>query len=358
MRTIDVDETSDLAVGATLFGAGGGGDPYIGQLMARDAIQRHGAVPLISIDELPKRGLVLPVAMMGAPTVLVEKIPSGEELGRVIETMQAYFEQPVVAVMPAEIGGINATIPFVAAATLGLPVLDADGMGRAFPEIPMCSMSLSGVLANPMVVTDEKGNVVTLRTIDDDWSERLSRTATVAMGGASIIALYAMQTQQVPNAVIPASVSRAIDAGRRLRQARQATAVDVETLLAPFGAKLLFRGRVTDVLRRTVAGFARGQATLAGLDADRGDVLTLDFQNEHLIARRNDRVCATVPDLITLLDAEAHLPITTEGIAYGQRVDVLGLPCDPFWRTPQALARVGPAYFGYSLPYQPLQTTP
>ena len=56
-----------------------------------------------------------------------------------------------------------------------------------------------------------------------------------------------------------------------------------------FDGVRLFDGKVADVERRTVAGFARGQARLEGLDADAGSTLTLRFQNELLIASATAR---------------------------------------------------------------------
>ena len=41
MRTIDIGDIDDMALGATLLGTGGGGDPYIGKLMAKAAIERN-----------------------------------------------------------------------------------------------------------------------------------------------------------------------------------------------------------------------------------------------------------------------------------------------------------------------------
>ena len=41
----------------------------------------------------------------------------------------------------------------------GAPVVDADGMGRAFPEIQMCTPTLWGISCTPMSLTDDKGNV-------------------------------------------------------------------------------------------------------------------------------------------------------------------------------------------------------
>ena len=38
MRKIGLHEIEDIALGAALLGAGGGGDPYIGKLVAMSAI--------------------------------------------------------------------------------------------------------------------------------------------------------------------------------------------------------------------------------------------------------------------------------------------------------------------------------
>ena len=73
MRKIGIREIEDIALGAALLGAGGGGDPYIGKLMAIGAIRECGEVTLISPEEVPDDALIMPIAMMGAPTVLCEK---------------------------------------------------------------------------------------------------------------------------------------------------------------------------------------------------------------------------------------------------------------------------------------------
>ena len=43
----------------------------------------------------------------------------------------------LTGLMCAEVGGFNSFEPLVAGARANLPVLDADGMGRAFPELPV-----------------------------------------------------------------------------------------------------------------------------------------------------------------------------------------------------------------------------
>ena len=82
MRKIGIHEIEDIALGAALLGAGGGGDPYVGKLVAIGAIQECGPVTLLDPEEVPDDALVVPIAMMGAPTVLVEKPLAGMSIKR------------------------------------------------------------------------------------------------------------------------------------------------------------------------------------------------------------------------------------------------------------------------------------
>ena len=91
--------------------------------------------------------------------------------------------QQVAALMAVEIGGGNGLLPVTWAARLGLPLVDADGMGRAFPEVPQVTMYLAGISPCPAVMTDERGNVLVFRAISGDWVERLERAAAVEFGG-------------------------------------------------------------------------------------------------------------------------------------------------------------------------------
>ncbi len=207
MALLDHDALEEIALGATVLGTGGGGDPKLGKLMAQQAVTRHGPVQLLPLDEVPDDEWIIPTAMMGAPTVLVEKIPSGTEV---------------------------------------------------------------------------------------------------------------------------------LDAFRMLE-------------------RRLCEGKITDVRRRTERGFARGELDLVGTGRDVGAQCKISFQNENLVFWRDGQPEVTVPDLITIVDEQTGLPITTESLKYGLRVVVLGIPCHPQWRTPGGLALAGPHYFGYEIEYVPLQ---
>ena len=77
MRKIGIPEIEDIATGAALLGAGGGGDPYVGKLVAIGAVQECGPVTLLEPEEVPDDALIVPIAMMSAPTVLAEKAIGG-----------------------------------------------------------------------------------------------------------------------------------------------------------------------------------------------------------------------------------------------------------------------------------------
>ncbi|WP_221565915.1 DUF917 domain-containing protein [Alkalihalobacillus sp. TS-13] len=355
MRLIGKQEIEDIAVGAALLGTGGGGDPYIGKLMALQAIEEYGPVKLISVDEVPDDALIVPSAMMGAPTVMIEKVPSGEEAIGAFEALKNYLGIEIFATMPIEAGGVNSMIPFALAARLGLPIIDADGMGRAFPELQMVTFYLDGISATPMVLADEKGNNTVLNTINNVWAERIARSATVEMGGSVMLSIYPMQGKTVKQASILNILTLEEEIGRRIREAKKANKNPIEEILDVTNGYKLFTGKVTDINRKTESGFARGTATIHGLDENKDNELYLQFQNEHLLARTKDHVKCVTPDLIAVLDAETGIPITTEGLRYGARCVVIGMPCDPKWRTPKGIETTGPGYFGYNVAYTPIE---
>lgn len=354
MKKIGLKEIEDIALGASLLGAGGGGDPYIGKLIAMAAIEECGEVELLDPMDLDDDDLILPIAMMGAPTILCEKGISGEEYQVLYDQMSRYFGKKIKAFMPMEAGGVNSMMPIAACARLGLPLVDADGMGRAFPELQMVSFTIGGVKATPMALTDEKGNTCIFETITNKWTEELARSVTMSCGGSVSVALYPMQARQVKAFGIKNIVTRSQTLGHCIRTIKQDEFPE-ERFLQETQGYLLFKGKITDVKREVRGAFNFGKVMLDGIGGDKGKSAYVEFQNENLIAVIDDKIVATVPDLITLIDSETFIPITTDGLKYGKRVIVCGLPCDPIWRTPKGLALVGPRYFGCDTDYIPLE---
>lgn len=355
MRYLNEEAIENIAVGAAFLGTGGGGDPYIGKMMALSAIKENGPVQLLSPEEVGNDDFFIPAAMMGAPSVLIEKFPKGDEFVRVFQKLGQYLNKEVKGTFPMEAGGVNSMIPIVVAAQLGLPLIDCDGMGRAFPELQMVTFHLNGVSSTPMAITDEKGNIGIMETIDNKWTERIARVATVEMGASSLVSIYPCTGEQLKKYSVKNIITLSEQIGQIIRSNSEDETSKLRELLEITNGYHLFDGKITDVERNTKGGFNRGCVTLEGLEQDAGENVQVYFQNENLVAEKNGNPLAMTPDLICLVDLETLNPITTESLKYGKRVRVLALPSDPQWRTEKGIETVGPKYFGYDLSYTPLE---
>ena len=258
---VDKKSLNAIALGGAVLGSGGGGDPYVGRLMTQQSIEKSGGVKVIDIESLPDDALILPIAMMGAPTVMVEKFPSGNEFAQLIPMIEKMLTKPVSAILCAEAGGLNSTIPFVAASKLGLPIIDGDAMGRAFPELQMVTFTLGGISATPMAMVDEKGNGCTFDTISNVWTEKLARAITIQMGGSAMCSLYPVTAKQCKDYLIRGSLSLIHHIGNIIEKHSFNA---YQLLVKELNGKHLFQGRVRDVERRSEGGWNRGIVKLEG----------------------------------------------------------------------------------------------
>jgi DUF917 family protein len=357
-EVIDADLDA-IEIGAAILGTGGGGNPYIGKLRCREELKKGRRIPVIPLAELPNDALVVSLGGIGAPVVGVEKIEEGEECLRALRALEKELGVKVDALISAEIGGANSMEPMLTAAQAGLPVVDGDGMGRAFPEMQMCTWSIYGHREAPAAMADEKGNIVIIRnTPDDVWLERIARSVVVAMGAAAGLATQPMRGDFVKRAAVPNTITQALNLGRAVLQAHRTNSDPVQTVIDQERGKLLMTGKIVDLQRHLKGGFAVGHITLEGFGNFLGDNGRIDLQNEFLVFWRNEMVEVCTPDLIVVLDSDTGLPITTEMLRYGQRVAVLGLPAHPLMRSPEALKVVGPTAFGYSeITFNPMEDT-
>lgn len=358
---IDRQALGDLATGAAFLGSGGGGDPYHSHLLGEAEIARRGDFRLVALDALPDDALVAPCGWVGAPTVSVEKLPSGREALLGLRELERIAGRPIDAVMPIEIGGGNGLAPLLAAAELGVPVVDADGMGRAFPESQMSVFSIAGLSACPSIVTAANGAIRRIETGDDNIEhERIARALSIEFGGNAHMVEYPLSGADAKRHAIAGSVSAAVAIGAAVRIARAAGEDPFAALhaalrasgLYPF-AGTLFDGKIVDVERQTRGGFSVGRVVIEGFGGE--GRMDLEFQNENLIARIDGEVRAMVPDLITVMDRETADSITTERLKFGQRVKVVGAAAPGVLRTERALRLVGPAAFGHGEAYRPIE---
>lgn len=198
-------------------------------------------------------------------------------------------------------------LPIACAARAGLPLVDGDAMGRAFPEAQMVLPGLAEISNSPMALADDKGNTIVVEAVDNHAAERIARAVCVELGRQISCADTVLRGDQLTDGLVPATLTLAGRLGAVVREARAAHADPVAAARSLLDGIPLLTGRVADVARRTEGGFARGHARIEGTRGDAGRVLELGFQNEHLPATRDG---VTVPDLICVLDSETGDPVT------------------------------------------------
>jgi DUF917 family protein len=352
-RAITEDDIESLAVGAWVLGTGGGGNPYLSLLNMRMLYREGKRVQLIDAEDLADDAHVAVIAGMGAPLVGIERLTDHRVFTRAATLMEEHTGRRFDAVMGMEIGGGNGVRPLMVAANLGIPVVDTDTMGRAYPEAQMTSVAVGKLKPCPMTVVDVRGLESIVETVPTwKWAERVGRKIVVEYGSTASTCQPPRTGAEVKKWGIHGTTTKAIAIGHTVREAQRTHDDPVAAILTVEPGRLLYKGKIVDVERRTTEGFLRGVARLEGMDEWRGMALNINFQNEWIIAHRDGEPIAMTPDLICVLDSVSGEAVGTETVRYGQRVTVIALPGPDIFLTPEGLAHVGPRAFGYDLDFR------
>ncbi|MGD8356927.1 MAG: DUF917 domain-containing protein [Lysobacterales bacterium] len=355
-------DVRDLARGAAFLGVGGGGDPYVGQLMLQQEVLKGNYPNVIKASELADDARVLSVCGIGSPPVLVEHLLSSRLLSELMDRMEDYVGYKIDALISAEIGGLNSVMTLGVAAQRNVPLVDADGMGRAFPKLEMVTFSVYGCGASPVMIMDELGNMTVVHARDDATAENMCRSISSSLGAMVYSSLYPMTGKQVKQYAVHDTISLCFDIGKCIRQSREELDNPFDGLLALLHrpdegrhCKILFDGKIVDLEHEIRDAWHFGTIKMEA-HGDSNDIMVVEMQNEYLAARHNGKIVTIVPDLIAILDSETAEPITGERLKYGQRVKVIGLSASPIMRQPECLAVFGPVGFGYQEAFQPIES--
>jgi DUF917 family protein len=326
---------------------------------------------------------------MGSPEVSSERLLGNEYQEASMELWSLIGITKPEALCGLEIGGANGMINMILGSTkyVNIPCIDGDFMGRAYPTwhqttANVYDVSGTGAKMLPSVISSGDGNVMIMtkarRDIDVDAS---LRAACVEMGTHVGQASCPLKADYVDNAMIKNTVSLSWRIGRAISLARKQSSLSrigsilVDAVGGSNSARVLFMGKITDVRRSLYKGHTIGELIITALtvddDVDDDDpnhpmerftgTLTIPFKNENLYAEHTTddaitTMVATVPDLISVLDAQNGSALGTPQYKYGLRVLVLGITAAPQWTsTERGIALGGPSAFGFThIPYKPL----
>lgn len=350
LRSLTTSDIDDIAWGAGILGAGGGANPEFARLMSANILRQGKQIRMVSCDDLPDEALAVLCGGMGSPNILSERLITSHEGSNVIKMFEEKIGRKIDVLVVIEAGGTNALYPLFMGGLLDIPVVDADCMGRAFPQLHMMTPYIYGDIQKTQLTMS---NGLTSQFVEANGMKELesaARQMLVDMGCVVSIALLPMSGKEVHSQTIRGTMSLLQQIGASLKVSqRQPFNMRLEALNEVLAdseyekAVSLCEGKIRGLHRSEEGGFSMGGFTIHSSPFD----LEVGFQNENLFARNKDtgEIIAQVPDLITIVDKNTFQVISCEDLRYGLDVAVLKLTAPKILKTEQALKVLGPEAF-------------
>lgn len=310
---ITAADVEPLALGCELLGSGGGGSTAAARLI----LSHHLATaPPVTLAARPApTHQVICVGAVGAAALMLENLPGPTAFTRAVATMQRHAG-PARALLPLEVGGVNGLLAVLTAATLRLPLLDADPMGRAYTRLHRTVLA-GGTPMTAAAFSSTSGESAYFEATDAESVERMVRAILPSVGGWGAVAYAVGPARAVLAHAVRGTVSRALGLGAALQAAM---AGDPGPLLSRDDVTSAFDGVVVEVTRRPGLEVG-GVVSLRHRRMRR--IVRLDFANEYVAAYENGVLIACAPDIVCVLDEETWRPIPVDRIAATQHVRLL-----------------------------------
>jgi uncharacterized protein len=317
MFKLELNQLKPLSFGASILGSGGGGNPEILLNLVEWYFNKYNTIDIISTNELDNSDLIVPLGLLGAPLVFLEKIPNLIPFEEIYKQITRDFPGRRIVLMPAEIGGSNALSPLLLAAKYNLPVLDGDFMTK--PAVLHKTNFL------PAYIADCVGNFARLNIKQNtQLLERVLRDIAINFGSAAVVAIYLFFAEQAQEYIIEGSITRALEIGLKFSEFE----TDSAKALPLMGGGIIAIGTIDHVIHTIKDGFLTGYVTIKTPHTS----LIIYYQNEFLLAMQNEIVVASSPDIITLIDEQTGSVVTTDILRFGIKVKVILFESPPFWQ--------------------------
>ena len=277
------------------------------------------------------------------------------------ELCQASLGKPIGYALPLEVGAVNTIVPVLAAKHLGLGVIDADGAGRAVPELTHCTYALVNELSmNPTVMGARDGHTVTLKFVK---YQRMKSILSVVLTTEPFARIGGMAIWPIPSHLLEQALpiqgvfTSCGQIGKALRGTDPARRVaDTMAALENSGrhAVKLFEGTIS-FNQGGSEMYDTGQAVISNGD----EHATIFIQNENLIAwsDKQQRVLGMMPDSLCYLTRDGQ-PLSNADAkeADGKDVILLGVRAESELMKPRLLEayRSTLLHSGYGGPFVPL----
>lgn len=363
-------EVEDFVRGCTFYATGGGGLPENGIRSLMSELEAGREIGWVNVNEIPDDAISVCPFLMGSIAPhdedtlkemesfgMVEGVnPEKERLMKAIQELEKYTNRKFSVVVPIELAGANTAGPMAAGAALGMITVDGDYTSRAIPEIVQITPNYKGKNCLPIASVDEWGNVSIIKeAISLRVAERIGKMISAAAYGLAGQAGMILTGEELKDVVIPGTLTESYELGKFIRETREAGKDVVNEMVNMLDGWILAKGEIVYKDDYDKDGYYWGDVTVKGEHEFSGDTFKFWFKNENHIVWKNDKPYVTSPDIISTVDLETGEPIPNPKIEVGQKVALIGVKCKPALRTKECYAVLTPEYFGYDIPYIPIE---
>ncbi len=332
---------------------------------------------LVSVEDFDDGDLIVALGIVNNGLSLADLRPVGDEFTAVISLIEDTLDEPVAGLMPLAAGSTNALIPLLAGMQAGLPVADADPMGRILPKVNQTVLTLAGLPAGPVAAAGPLGERAVVHVEDPGRTERLLRCLAGEFGGWTASASYPIRASVLARTGVTGSLSRLLRIGQILDSGTPVAQKHRE-LREAGGVQQILRAHVhnspwtaccehsapTSAPATTTAPEATSAAAAAArlhaqppraigtpasvvlIDEERQRLMQLEVCSEILMLIVEGAVRAAVPDIISLLRPEDASVAGLEDLWQGHVVDIVISRAAEAWYSAEGLRLAGPEAFG------------
>lgn len=332
MKQIQLDEAAIPAIllGGAILGGGGGGEMARGEMLARLAWEK-GFRAIIPCDAVPQEALLVTVSLVGAPSAGSAGV-APEQYVRAVELLGERAGLTIGGLISSEVGAVGVVNGWHQSAALGLPLVDAPCNGRAHPLGLMGSMGLHrdpNHVSRQAAVGGGAGHGAYVEHYIEGPIETVAGRvlqAAVAAGGMVAVARNPVSARYAQIHGAPGALRMALALGRAALRGKERGGADAmaREILEFFGDGRSIQATIGRRILKTIEGLDLGRIDL---DTENGP-LALTFWNEFMTLEQGTQRLAEFPDLMTFMDRETCLPVSSAEAREGQKAILLTVPAE------------------------------
>ena len=335
-RTLTREDALAACKGGSVFASGGGGFYQHGLELGQAAVTID-QIPLVSLDELDEDDLVITQTAIGAPAGTTDWQMLGKDYIQAVCLLLEKHPQPerIKGIMTPQNGKSSSTNGWLAAAVLGLAVVDATGDLRAHPTGKMGNMGIANDLSYQTIQAVSGGKSENGKHIEmvvegtAAQTSKLLRIASDLSGGFIAAARHPLTVAYLRENAVIGGLSRAIELGRLIVEAEAGGDPGpeiIERIAQHTEGEILAQGRVLEKdIVYTDQAFDIGRIVLESPEGR----FTIHVQNEYMAADDEEgKRLTTYPDVITLFESQSAHPLSTDEVFLGQEVTLFKIDKD------------------------------